>query len=78
MSHHKVSMPTTNFNIVGMHCNSCKMLIEDVVKDVPGVQDCSVYFDSGKASITHDGSVDADRLKKEIESLGTYKVEEAL
>lgn len=71
-------MSTTNFNVKGMHCNSCKMLIEDVCKDVPGVQDCSVDFESGRATVTHDGSVDSSRLKKEIEALGEYKIEEIL
>ena len=61
-----------------MHCNSCKMLIEDVCKDIPGVQSCSVDFESGQATIIHDGSVDSTQLKKEIEGLGEYKVEETI
>lgn len=61
-----------------MHCNSCKMLIEDVCKDIPGVQNCSVDFASGLTAITHDGSTDSAHLKKEIKALGKYKVEEIL
>lgn len=58
-----------------MHCHSCKMLIEDVCKDVPGVQNCSVDFESGQATVMHDGSTDVAHLKKEIEALGDYKIE---
>lgn len=68
-------MPTTNLKITGMHCNSCKMLIEDVCKDVAGVEDCSVDFASGRATVTHDGHTDVGRLKKDIEAIGTYTVE---
>lgn len=54
------------------------MLIQDVCKDVPGVQDCSVDFETGHMTINHDGTVDASRFKQEIEALGTYKVEKIL
>ncbi len=71
-------MPTIHLTVHGMHCQSCTMRIEDVCKDVPGVKDCSVDLQSGRASITHDGSVEISRLKKEIEGLGEYTVKETL
>ena len=67
-----------SLKIQGMHCSSCKMLIEDVCKDTPGVQECSVDFETGRATITHDDTTDTARLKKEIEGLGEYKIEETL
>lgn len=60
--------------ITGMHCNSCKVLIEDVCKDIAGVQECTVDFATGKGSITHEESLDLVHLKKEIEALGEYQV----
>ena len=50
------------------------MLIEEVCSEMPGVKSCVVDFKTGKTVIEHDGKLDLKRLKKEIESLGEYKV----
>lgn len=68
----------TKFSINGMHCASCKALIEDVSKDIPGVTACEVDMASGTASIEHDASVDMAAVQKEIMSLGDYKVDKIL
>lgn len=65
----------TTLQIQGMHCASCKKLIESVSKDVPGVQSCEVDFTTGKATLTHDESMDLNKVKEEIRSLGEYTVE---
>jgi copper chaperone CopZ len=67
-------MPTTQLKIDGMHCNSCKLLIEDVCRDYKNVQTCDVNLDSGLATIVHDGELDLAKLITEIESLDRYKV----
>ncbi len=64
----------TTLKIEGTHCNSCKMLIEDIAKDFPGVKSATVDFKTGRAVIEHEGKIDASKLKKEIESAGKYKV----
>lgn len=64
----------TTITIKGTHCNSCKMLIEDVCAEIPDVQSCSVDFKTGKTVIEHKGKLDIQKLKKEIERLGKYKV----
>lgn len=61
--------------VVGMHCNSCKMLIEDVCQSMKGVESCSVDLESGKMAIEYSEGFDPELLKKEIEALGQYKVE---
>lgn len=66
----------TNLTIKGTHCESCKALIEDVCKDIPGVVSCNVDFKTGKTKIEHTGRLDMRIVKKEIESLGDYKVVE--
>ena len=68
-------MQTTTINIKGTHCNSCKLLIEDVCKDQKGAKSCAVDFASGKTVIEHDESFDWQAFKKEVEALGNYKVE---
>ncbi len=64
----------TIITVKGTHCNSCKMLIEEVCAEIPGVKFCKVDFKTGKTVLEHEGSLDLKKLKKEIEGLGEYKV----
>ncbi len=64
----------TTLTIQGTHCKACKMLIEDVCKDIPGVSACEVNYETGKTILDHDESLDWVSFKKEIEGLGTYTV----
>lgn len=64
----------TTLTIQGTHCKACKMLIEDVCKDMPGVSSCEVNFETGETILDHDESLDWVSFKKEIEGLGTYTV----
>ena len=64
----------TTITIQGTHCNACKMLIEDVCKDIKGVTSCTVNFQTGETIVEHEQSMDWNLLKKEIEALGDYKV----
>lgn len=63
----------TTITIKGTHCNSCKLLIEDVCKDF-GAQSCNVNYQTGETAIEHDENFDWQEFKKEIEGLGQYKV----
>ena len=63
----------TTLKIKGMHCNSCKALIEEVCKDVPGIESCSVDLAEEKAILTHKTPADVQKVKKEIEALCRYK-----
>jgi copper chaperone CopZ len=64
----------TTLTIKGTHCNSCKLLIEDVCKDV-GAKSCNVNFQTGETTIEHEENFDWQTFKKEIEALGQYHVE---
>ena len=66
-------MTTTKLKIAGMHCASCKALIEDVCSEVPGVRSCAVDADAETASVEHDDSLDPNALVNEIRSLGDYR-----
>lgn len=65
----------TTFTIKGTHCTACKALIEEVAKENSCVIDINVDFSTGKTNIEHKDCLDWETLKKEIESLGEYKVE---
>ncbi len=65
----------TTLTIQGTHCQSCKALIEDVARDIPGVKACSVDFKTGKTEIEYDTPATLAKVRKEIEGLGKYKVE---
>jgi copper chaperone CopZ len=60
--------------IKGTHCNSCKILIEDICKEL-GAKSCEVDFKTGETIIEHDESFDFEAFKKEVESLGQYQVQ---
>ena len=64
----------TTLTIKGTHCKACKMLIEDVCKDHKEVSTCTVNFETGKTEIEHNDSLDLESLKKEIKSVGNYKI----
>lgn len=68
-------MATTKLLIKGMHCTSCKKLIEEVCQDMSGVSSCAVDYEAGTGTVEHDGTLDTAGLVNEIRSLGEYKVE---
>ena len=59
--------------IEGMHCDSCKVLIEDIASAINGIKSCKVDVKSGKMIVEHEVA-DLKQLKKEIEAAGEYKV----
>lgn len=65
---------TTTLRIEGMHCNSCKILIEDVCNEIPGVQSSEVHIEQGQVTIEHEPDLDIARVKDEIAKLGNYHV----
>ncbi|MFH1207364.1 MAG: heavy-metal-associated domain-containing protein [Patescibacteria group bacterium] len=64
------------FIINGTHCSGCKELLEDVIKDVPGITAVTVDSQNGKTEVDHDDSLDFNQLKKEVANAGHYQVEE--
>lgn len=46
---HKIVVP-----IAGMHCRSCEMIVEENLKNIPGVKKVEVNYRSGKAEIFTD------------------------
>lgn len=65
-----------SFNIKGTHCAGCKGLLEDVIKDVPGIISVTVEPQSGKTDIDYDEPLDWDKLKQEVAGAGHYSINE--
>jgi copper chaperone CopZ len=69
-------MTTITLKIAGMHCASCKALIEDVASGLPGVNACSVDLESGAAALEVDERLfRPEAFAAEVAALGNYAVE---
>lgn len=66
----------TIINIKGTHCQSCKMLIEDICSEFQEIKSSALDFKTGRLVIEHDEKLDLSKLKKEIKKLGDYSIEE--
>jgi len=64
----------TTATIKGTHCNACKLLIEDVCKEMEGVQSCNMDLDGEEITIDHDEHFNQEIFREEIEGLGDYKL----
>jgi Cu+-exporting ATPase len=63
------------YPIIGMHCASCKSLIETMVGDLKGVNGVNVNFATEKMSVEYDDkAVSVDDLKRTVSSAGRYKM----
>ncbi|MBW4631379.1 MAG: heavy metal translocating P-type ATPase [Iphinoe sp. HA4291-MV1] len=47
-------MKNTNLKLRGMSCASCANTVEDAIRSVPGVNECSVNFGVEQATVTYD------------------------
>lgn len=69
-------MQKKQFSIRGMHCASCKGLIEMVVGKLEGVQSVHVNYATEKATIEFDPAViNIDEIAKAVKSAGNYTME---
>jgi len=64
-------MNKITFNIKGLHCSSCKTLVEAEVGEMPGVKKIVVLYDKGHAGIEYDETkIGLDEIFAKIKSLG--------
>lgn len=62
------------FNVRGMHCKSCQMVIIDAVSEIDGVKTVDVSLTKNTVTIDYDENITKDDvIKKVIEKEG-YKV----
>jgi len=63
------------YPIIGMHCASCKALIEKAVNSLEGVKSVKINYGSEKLILEYDNTkVALDKIKKEMSKLGTYEL----
>lgn len=64
------------FHISGIHCRSCKTLIETEIDVLPGVNKVEVDYKSGEAEVEFDdGKIRKEKIFSEIRKLN-YQVKE--
>ncbi len=63
------------FKLAGIHCKSCKHLIESVATDLPGVNSINVDLESRECEFNFDESkISEKEIARAIEQLG-YSVQ---
>lgn len=65
----------TTIQVTGMHCPSCKALLEDVASEVKGVLSSDIDPKTGLGTIEHDEKFNFDDFQKAVAELKDYRVE---
>lgn len=66
-------MKKENYKIQGLHCASCKVLIESFLIKKPGVSKVIVNYSSGDMHIEYDETqINMQEIKSTVDSLGDY------
>ncbi len=64
-------MDNLTLKLRGMSCASCANSIEDVIRSVPGVSECSVNFGAEQATITYDPRrTDVEAIQDAVDAAG--------
>ncbi|MGW2014478.1 heavy-metal-associated domain-containing protein [Streptomyces sp. NPDC001927] len=58
------------FAVTGMHCNSCGLLIDDEIEEVPGVTSSSTNLRTDRTVVELDHPVPTERILAAIASAG--------
>lgn len=61
-------------NVKGMHCSSCKILIEDAVSEIRGVEKVSADYKEGKVLLKYSDESALQKARAAIEKEG-YSLE---
>ncbi|MFF2809732.1 heavy-metal-associated domain-containing protein [Streptomyces sp. NPDC058000] len=71
----EVDGPQVELLVEGMHCNSCGLLIDDELEDIPGVRSSSTDTKAGRTTVhlEEGADVDAAALVAAVEQAGEYK-----
>ena len=73
-----VSTATMQFDVQGMHCGSCVVILEQALQQTPGVLSATVNLATQQASVTYvPGLIDVEGLEHAVEEAG-YKVRQQL
>ena len=70
-------MQKAKFQIKGINCKSCASLIEEKLKNLEGVIEAKVDFNSKKAVVAYDEEKTGENnIKKAVQEAGNYQVED--
>lgn len=62
---------TVIFQLAGLHCTSCTLLIDNTLEDLPGVKSSTANYAQQKVEVHFDPQqITASKLQKAIETLG--------
>ena len=68
-------MKKETYPLLGMHCASCKRLIETMVSELPGINSVSVNYASEKIHIEYDESqVSIEEISNAVKQAGSYQL----
>ena len=68
-------MEKISFNVKGMHCGSCEMLVKDALEEIDGIKNVKAAHKDSLVEVEYDGSkTDAIEIAKLIKKEG-YEVE---
>jgi copper chaperone CopZ len=68
-------MATVQIFVHGMHCNNCKMRVENNLSRIQGIETVDVDLDKETVTLTGD-EIDLEKVKSTVENIG-YKYEAA-
>lgn len=60
----------TTLDVKGMTCNHCKSSVSGALSALPGVSKVEVDLQSGKVTVSHDGSTAETAMKTAVEEVG--------
>jgi copper chaperone len=64
-------LETIELSVPTVHCQSCKLTIEDVLDELPGVADADVDVDAKRVSVTYEPeAVDRLAIRAAVEDAG--------
>jgi len=58
------------YNVVGMHCRSCELLIKDKLEEKLGIKDIKTSYKTGKVEISTSNPIDTKNLNKLFKAEG--------
>jgi len=60
------------FDVKGMHCDSCVTRLQKALAETPGVTDASVTLEPPRATVQLNGGVELSDLRKSVRAVGEY------
>jgi len=63
-------MSKTIFQLSGLHCKSCEILVEGEIKKINGIEKVNVSYQEGTAEIIHTNTLDPKKIENAVKKAG--------